>query len=114
MNCAPEKVFMKNNPVISPIDMSTCIISRTAAMIECVVESLNSNGYQSEFSPDRASKILWQVECNLAELKTIVNLWYEAERQRKGKVANILLSLHLDTTGLIEDLEQEPEEVPHD
>lgn len=110
MSCAPEKVFLKNNPVISPADMSACILSRTSAMIDGVIESLNSNnGYESTFSPDRASKILWQVECNLSELKTIVDLWHEAEKQQKGKLNDSLLSLRLDTTGLIEDFEQEPE-----
>ena len=52
-HCAPEKVFLKNNPVISPADMSGCILSRTTAMIEGVIESLNSDGYESEFCPDR-------------------------------------------------------------
>jgi len=107
--CAPEKVFLKNNPVISPVDMSTCIISRTAAMIDGVIESLDNNGCASAFCPDRASRILWQVECNLSELKTIVNLWHEGEKQQKGKTDNCLLSLHLDTNGLIENNEHKEE-----
>ncbi len=96
----PEKAFLENDPTISPIDMISCTLTRTNAILECLHVSLEHTGCMTN---EMITAVLWQVSGNLKQIERIAHKWHKAEYREKQRPGRWVPGVHCETKGLDKD-----------
>lgn len=90
----PEEAFLENNPTISPVDMTNCILIRTEALINCLQVSLEDTQYLTN---ETITAVLWQVSGNLEQIKKVTDKWHEADVRVCHKPGQVVPSIESST-----------------